>query len=152
MLILKHFKYWNLHLDYFPFNFLKFPQIKSQPYNEGSGNVEKIALFKKTQIFLEIIYKKLYFIVLNYEESEIQIYKVENLNKLRKVKEITFDNSKLINYNRNHELIFWFKTIFIAQMSTLQFIDNLILFHNFERCDTIIIDLKSDSNDIVICM
>ena len=85
---------------------MKFPQIKSQPYNEVIGNVEKIAQFKKTQIFLEIIYKKLYFIVLNYEESEIQIYKVENLNKLRKVKEITFDNSKLINYNRNHKLIF----------------------------------------------
>jgi len=73
---------------------LKFPQIKPQPGNTDS-NLEKIELFKKTQIFLEIIYKKLYFIVLNYEESEIQIYKVENLNKLRKVKEISFDNSKL---------------------------------------------------------
>jgi len=71
---------------------LKFPQIKSQQGNAGI-NLEKIALFKKTQIFLEIIYKKLYFILLNYEESEIQIYKVENLNKLRKVKEISFDNS-----------------------------------------------------------
>lgn len=35
----------------------------------------------------------LYFIVLNYEEAEIQIYRIENLNKLVKVKEITFDNS-----------------------------------------------------------
>lgn len=36
-------------------------------------------------------------------------------------------------------------------MSTLQFVDNIILFHNFERCDTILIDLKSDSEDKILC-
>jgi len=84
----------NKILDYFPFNFLKFPQIKNQNNNSGS-NLDKFSLFKKTQIFLEIIYKKLYFLILNFEESELHIYKVENLNKLRKVKEISFDNSNI---------------------------------------------------------
>lgn len=68
--------------------------------------------------------------VLNYEEKELQIFRFENLNKLKKVKDISFDNT---------------------QISTLQFIDNLILLHNFERCDTLLIDLKTDKTDIVIC-
>jgi len=71
---------------------LKFPQIKSQ--KKVGNNLEKIELYKKTQIFLEVIYKKLHFLVLNYEESEIQIFRFENLNKLKKIKEISFDNSK----------------------------------------------------------
>jgi len=37
------------------------------------------------------------------------------------------------------------------QLTTLQFIDNLILIHNFERCDTIVVDIKSKSNDRIIC-
>jgi hypothetical protein len=32
----------------------------------------------------------------------------------------------------------------------LQFIDNLVLLHNFERCDTLIIDIKSDNNEKII--
>ena len=71
---------------------MKFPQIKSQ--KKVGNNLEKIELYKKTQIFLEVIYKKLHFLVLNYEESEIQIFRFENLNKLKKIKEISFDNSK----------------------------------------------------------
>ncbi len=76
---------------------MKFPQVKSQ-VNKGGTNLEKIALYKKTQIFLEIIYKKLHFIVLNYEESELQIYRIENLNKIRKIKEISFDNSNIYDF------------------------------------------------------
>ena len=71
---------------------MKFPQIKRQ--KKGEINLEKIELYKKTQIFLEIIYKKLHFLVLNYEEKELQIFRFENLNKLKRVKEISFDNSK----------------------------------------------------------
>lgn len=72
---------------------MKFPQIKTQAANANDSNLEKIELYKKTQIFLEIIYKKLYFIVLNYEESVLQFFEFENLNKLRKIKEISFDHS-----------------------------------------------------------
>lgn len=85
--------YFFIILDYFPFNFLKFPQIKTQAANANATNLEKIELYKKTQIFLEIIYKKLYFIVLNYEESVLQFFEFENLNKIRKIKEISFDHS-----------------------------------------------------------
>ena len=77
-----------------------------------------------------IRYKKLYFVCLNYDESEIQIYHVESLISIKKVKIIGFENS---------------------QISTLQFIDNLIILHNFERCDSIVIDLKSENIDKVIC-
>jgi len=72
---------------------LKFPQIKSQ--KKGGNSLEKIELYKKTQIFLEVIYKKLHFLVLNYEEKELQIFRFENLNKLKKIKDISFDNSKI---------------------------------------------------------
>ncbi len=75
-------------------------------------------------------YKKLYFICLNYDEAEIQIFHVESLISIKKIKTILFENS---------------------QISTLQFIDNLIILHNFERCDSILIDLKSESQDKVIC-
>lgn len=82
---------------------MKFPQIKIQQGNTGS-NLEKIGLYRKTQVFLEIIYKKLFFIVLNYEESELQIYKVENLNKIKKLKEIPFDNSILFKIKNNCDI------------------------------------------------
>ena len=72
---------------------MKFPQIKSQ--KKGGNSLEKIELYKKTQIFLEVIYKKLHFLVLNYEEKELQIFRFENLNKLKKIKDISFDNSKI---------------------------------------------------------
>ena len=71
---------------------MKFPQIKCQ--KKGENNLERIELYKKTQVFLEVIYKKLHFLVLNYEEKELQIFRFVNLNKLKKVKDISFDNSK----------------------------------------------------------
>ena len=71
----------------------------------------------------------MYFVCLNYDEAEIQIYHVDSLINIKKFKTILFENT---------------------QISTLQFIDNLILLHNFERCDSIIIDLKSENGDKVI--
>lgn len=92
--------------------------------------MDKEALYKKNQFFIETLYKKLYFICLNYEEAEIQVYEIENLQNIKKFKTIIFENT---------------------QISTLQFVDNLILLHNFERCDTLVIDIKSESQDKVMC-
>jgi hypothetical protein len=92
--------------------------------------MEKESIYKKTQYFLESLYKKLFFICLNYEDSEIQIYEIESLINIKKVKTIIFENS---------------------QISTLQFVDNMILLHNFERCDTLLIDMKSENQDKVLC-
>lgn len=68
-------------------------------------------------------------VCLNYEESEIQFYHIENLNQIKKGKTLSFDNSYI---------------------STLQFLDNLILLHNFERCESTLFDLKADNSDKII--
>lgn len=73
----------------------------------------------------------MYFICLNYDEGEIQIFHVESLISIKKTNTILFENT---------------------QISTLQFVDNLVIVHNFERCDTIVIDLKSENQDRVICI
>ena len=49
---------------------------KSQESFLMDSYLQKKALYKRTQYFLESIYKKLYFICLNYEEAEIQIYHI----------------------------------------------------------------------------
>lgn len=113
------------------FGMFKSSAIKKNQENPLlDGYQQKEQLYKKTQFFLETIYKKLYFISLNYDSAEIQIYHVESLISLKKVKTIIFENT---------------------QISTLQFIDNMILLHNFERCDTVVLDLKSENNDKIIC-
>jgi hypothetical protein len=104
---------------------------KKNPKQESEKiDLVKESIYKKTQYYLETIYKKLYFICLNYEDAEIQIYEIESLVLIKKVKGISFDSS---------------------QICTLQFVDNLILLHNFERCDTILIDLKAENPDKIIC-
>ena len=84
--------------------------------------------YKKSQYFLQIIYTKLYFIYLSYDDKMIFIMKLKNLktfpeesggNKLFKIPYEAFI------YN-----------------STIQFVDNLILVYNFLKKEVLIIDLK----------
>jgi hypothetical protein len=73
------------------------------------------------------------------EENNIQFYHIESLNNIKKVKTIQIDSNE------------GKKSFNIASICTLQFIDNLVLLHNFERCDTITYDIKKeDDKDKVI--
>ena len=84
--------------------------------------------YKTSQYFLQILYTKLYFIYLSYDDKMIFIMKLKNLktfpeesggNKLFKIPYEAFI------YN-----------------STIQFVDNLILVYNFLKKEVLIIDLK----------
>lgn len=112
------------------FGLFKGQNLKNSENEKGNEELSKQALYKKNQFFLETIYKKLYFICLNNDESEIQFFHVESLTTLKKVRIINYDST---------------------QLCTLQFIDNLILLHNFERCDTVVIDIKSEKEDKILC-
>ena len=67
----------------------------------------------------------MYFIYVNYDIGYVQFFKVKNLYNINKVYEIQFDST--------HE-------------NTVQFIDNLILIHDFETMISRIIDLKCSAN------
>ena len=82
--------------------------------------------YKENHFFLEAVYTDLFFIYLNYDIGYIQFFKVKNLYNIYKIYEIQFES--------NHE-------------NTLQFIDNLIIVHNFDKMTSRIIDLKSKSDN-----
>jgi hypothetical protein len=88
--------------------------------------VNKKDNYRVNHIFLEHIYNKLYFIFLNYEEGYIQFYHIKKLDDISKAYDIQFENENI---------------------NTLQFIDNLILIHNLDKCETTILDLESNSED-----
>lgn len=81
--------------------------------------------YRISHFFLENIYNKLYFLWLSYQDSQIHLYNVENLEKIQKEIIINFDGN----------------------VSTLQFLDNLILIHNFELTRTTIIDIRKDTKN-----
>ena len=84
--------------------------------------------YKKSQYFLQIIYTKLYFIYLSYDDKMIFIMKLKNLK--------TFPEE-----NGGNKLIKIPYESFIYN-STIQFVDNLILVYNFLKKEVLIIDLK----------
>ena len=89
--------------------------LKKEPMINNKEN------YRENHFLLDSIYRKLYFIYVNYDISYIQFFKVKNLYSISKVYEIQFDS--------NHE-------------NTVQFIDNLILVHDFDSLTSRIIDLK----------
>ena len=89
--------------------------IKKEPIINNKEN------YKENHFLLDSIYRKLYFIYVNYDIGYVQFFKIKNLYKISKVYEIQFDSS--------HE-------------NTVQFIDNLILVHDFDTMTSRIIDLK----------
>ena len=103
----------------------------------NSGNVAKDNLkkepiinnkenYKENHFLLDAIYRKMYFVYVNYDTSYVQFYKVKNLYNINKVYEIQFDSS--------HE-------------NTVQFIDNLILIHDFDTMTSRIIDIKCSTSN-----
>ena len=92
--------------------------LKKEPMINNKEN------YKENHFLLDSIYRKLYFIYVNYDISYVQFFKVKNLYNIEKVYEIQFDC--------NHE-------------NTVQFIDNLILVHDFDTMTSRIIDLKCNA-------
>lgn len=108
-------------------SYFSFP--KKDNNNDTEPIINNKENYKVNHFFLETLYNKLYFIFLNYDESFIQLYHVKTLYEIKKVYEIQFENENIC---------------------TLQFIDNLILVHNFDKCETTVIDLKSKTEDKVL--
>ena len=100
--------------------------------NVASDNLNKEPMinnkenYKENHFLLDSIYRKLYFIYVNYDISYVQFFKVKNLYNINKVCEIQFDST--------HE-------------NTVQFIDNLILIHDFDTVTSRIIDIKSSAKN-----
>ena len=101
-------------------------------YNNKYGNI-----YKTSQIFLEFIYSHLYLILLSFEDNAIFMMKIKSITKFPKVE----DTNKIIKINyKTHN-----------NNSTIQFLDNLMLVHNFTTDNTIIIDIKIKTNDKIVC-
>jgi len=75
---------------------------------------------------LDSNYWKIYFIYVNYDIGYVQFFKVKNLYNICKVYEIQFD--------AKHE-------------NTVQFIDNLLLIHDFETMTSRIINIKCSAQN-----
>ena len=75
---------------------------------------------------LDSNYWKIYFIYVNYDIGYVQFFKVKNLYNICKVNEIQFD--------AKHE-------------NTVQFIDNLLLIHDFETMTSRIINIKCSAQN-----
>ena len=104
-------------------------------FNSGNvpdDNLEKEPIinnkenYKENHFLLDSIYRKIYFIYVNYDIGYVQFFKVKNLKNINKVYEIQFDAT--------HE-------------NTVQFIDNLILIHDFETMNSRIIDIKCSAQN-----
>ena len=94
--------------------------LKKEPIINNKEN------YKENHFLLDAIYRKMYFVYVNYDTSYVQFYKVKNLYNINKVYEIQFDSS--------HE-------------NTVQFIDNLILIHDFDTMTSRIIDIKCSTSN-----
>ena len=106
--------------NYFNAGVIPKDDLKKEPMINNKEN------YKENHFLLDSIYGKLYFIYVNYDISYVQFFKVKNLYNIIKVYEIQFDST--------HE-------------NTIQFIDNLILIHDFDTMTSRIIDLKCDAQN-----
>ena len=94
--------------------------LKKEPIINNKEN------YKENHFLLDSIYRKMYFIYVNYDIGYVQFFKVKNLYNINKVYEIQFDSS--------HE-------------TTVQFIDNLIIIHDCETMTSRIIDIKCSAQN-----
>ena len=94
--------------------------LKKEPIINNKEN------YKENHFLLDSIYRKIYFIYVNYDIGYVQFFKVKNLYNISKVYEIQFEST--------HE-------------NTVQFIDNLILIHDFETMTSRIIDIKCSAKN-----
>ena len=106
--------------NYFNSGNAAFDDLKKEPIINNKEN------YKENHFLLDSIYRKLYFVYVNYDISYIQFFKIKNLYNINKVYEIQFDSS--------HE-------------NTVQFIDNLILVHDFDAMTSRLLDLKCNDQN-----
>lgn len=114
---------------FFSFLFGSKKKLNEEEENPNEPIIAKKENYSQNHFFLEAIYKKLYFVYLNYEEGFIQFYHIKTLQEIKKIYEIQFENKN---------------------ETTLQFLDNLILIHNIDKMETTVLDLKSQSEDKVL--
>jgi hypothetical protein len=75
---------------------------------------------------------------LNFDEGELQIHHVSQMNNIKRVKIIAFDSSRyLINS---------------AKTTSLQIINNLIVLHFFESAESLLYDLRNDFTSQKFCL
>ena len=103
--------------------FKKFTKIDSHELKRIKEQFSCRDHYTTSQFFLEALYDHLYFIYMKYEDSKIHISRINNLKDIIEVKTIDY-----VNHNK---------------FSTLQFIDNLIIVHNFLRKNVMLIDIHS---------
>lgn len=100
-------------------------QSKKDTYNEMKRIIENYYCkdrYIDLQFFLPDLYNQLYLIVFLYENNMINFYHIEALNKIVFTRKLEFKK-------HNH-------------CSSLQFVDNLILVHNFITKNIKVIDIK----------
>ena len=112
--------FFNKMANFFNSGSVASDNLKKEPMINNKEN------YKENHFLLDSIYRKLYFIYVNYDISYVQFFKVKNLYNINKVCEIQFDST--------HE-------------NTVQFIDNLILIHDFDTVTSRIIDIKSSAKN-----
>lgn len=117
----------NEHQSFSIFNVFKNKKENEQIKENSSffeNNENVIKNFNSFQIFFENLYSKLYLIILNLNEGKITLFRIFNLSYF----ELKYEIKLLLE---DHDI-----------KGTLQFVDNLILFHNFTKKITSIYDVK----------
>jgi hypothetical protein len=112
--------FFNKMANFFNAGNVAVDNLKKEPIINNKEN------YKENHFLLDAIYRKIYFVYVNYDISYVQFFKVKNLYNIIKVYEIQFDS--------NHE-------------NTVQFIDNLILIHDFDTMTSRIIDFKCSASN-----
>ena len=112
--------FFNKMANFFNAGNVAVDNLKKEPIINNKEN------YKENHFLLDAIYRKIYFVYVNYDISYVQFFKVKNLYNIIKVYEIQFDSS--------HE-------------NTVQFIDNLILIHDFDTMTSRIIDFKCSATN-----
>ena len=112
--------FFNKMANFFNSGNVSTDNLKKEPIINNKEN------YKENHFLLDSIYRKIYFIYVNYDIGYVQFFKVKNLYNISKVYEIQFEAT--------HE-------------NTVQFIDNLILIHDFETMTSRIIDIKCSAQN-----
>ena len=117
-----------------------FQKSKSKSLFKNSNNKKEMDLIKneyfstklnnKNKYYLKNIYNELYFIILSYDDKTIYILLIKNL---RSFPEISENENELLTIDYYDEY----------KNSYLQFIDNLIIIHNFTKNQMLLLDIKS---------
>lgn len=114
------------------FNFIFSSKSTEKKYSES--NNDNNSQFSKSQIYIQEIYSNLYLIILNFLSKFISIYELYNSEQFQFKAKISLPID-----NDSEET-----------KGSLQFIDNLILFHNFSNRSTFIYSIDIQKEDIIL--